>query len=73
MNELFPYGAISSAFAGSVVYPPGGHYGPRVQSDIQFVLLHTGNIQLELDDKELQFDVGQIFILKPGHREKLVF
>ena len=39
----------ASAYAGSVVYGPGGTYGPRRQHDLQLVLVHTGAMEVTID------------------------
>ncbi|MEX2103818.1 MAG: hypothetical protein WD907_00600, partial [Bacilli bacterium] len=68
-DDLFPYHAIINTYADSVVYPPGGQCGPRVQQDIQLVLLHTGHMDIEIDDKLISFEPGHVVLLKPGHLE----
>lgn len=73
LNDLFPYQAIVNSYADSVVYPPGGRYGPRIQNDIQLVLLHTGDMEIDIDGKLVQYEAGQVVLLKPGHLEQFVF
>ena len=40
---------VESANAGTVVYPPGGKFGPRIQQDLQLVMLHTGSLEIDID------------------------
>ncbi|MFD2612333.1 helix-turn-helix domain-containing protein [Paenibacillus gansuensis] len=68
---LFP--AVRSVWAGSIVYPPGGRYGPRVQQDIQLVLLHTGMLNIQVDGEARQVQPGTVILLKPGHHEMFYF
>jgi hypothetical protein len=44
-TEKFPPFEIYKAFAGSIVYPPGGQLGPRIQNDYQLVLLKPGHAE----------------------------
>src|SRR4051794_36093615 len=72
-TKMFPPFEIHNAFAGTIVYPPGGQLGPRVQSDLQLVLLHSGSIDIKIDDHEYAIVPGNVLLLKPGHREKFEF
>jgi AraC-like DNA-binding protein len=64
---------IHSTVAGSIVYPPGGRFGPRIQIDYQLVLLHTGEMEVTIDDMPFQIQSGHVAMLKPGHQEQFVF
>ncbi|MEH7479968.1 AraC family transcriptional regulator [Neobacillus drentensis] len=64
---------IKYANAGSIVYPPGGQYGPRFQNDLQLVLLHTGAMNIHIDGVSNQIPIGHVVFLKPGHHEKFIF
>lgn len=64
---------LRSAEAGSVVYPPGGKFGPRIQPDIQLVLLYTGEMRVAVDGRELRVPPGHVALLKPGHEEMFAF
>jgi AraC-like DNA-binding protein len=68
-----PHFDVSTSYAGTVVYPPGGKYGPRVQQDLQLVLLHTGSMQVEIDASVLRVPRGNVALLKPGHTEFFTF
>jgi len=71
--DPFPYQDIVNTYAGSVVYPPGGRYGPRIQNDIQLVFLHTGYMEIEIDGTLTSFEPGHVILLKPGHLEQFKF
>lgn len=72
-NEHFPSRCIHSAVAGTIIYPPGGHFGPRLQQDVQLVLLHTGQMEVSVDGILHTVSPGHVAILKPGHMEHFVF
>ncbi len=55
--------------AGTIVYPPGGTFGPRVQPDYQLVYLHHGSVEVEIDGERLRLGPGEVALLTPGHRE----
>jgi AraC-like DNA-binding protein len=58
---------------GQVRYQPGGYCGPRVQRDFQLVALYSGSCGLQIDDARRELKVGNIYLLKPGHREHFLF
>lgn len=58
---------------GEIVYPPGGTYGPRLQTSIQLVLLYTGEMSVWIDGKRLDAAANTVTLLLPGHRERFVF
>ncbi|MDB4866766.1 MAG: AraC family transcriptional regulator [Cohnella sp.] len=72
-KDLIPMNAVQQAVAGSVVYPPGGRFGPRVQQDIQLVLLYTGEMDVTIDGNLLHVQPGHVVLLKPGREESFVF
>lgn len=72
-TEAIPSFTVTEAFGGSVVYGPGGAYGPRVQQDLQLVLLHSGAMTVEIDKEKHQVPTGNVILLKPGHMENFVF
>lgn len=63
----------SRAAFGQVVYEPGGFCGPRVQKDIEFVLLHHGACDLLVDGKQRALRPGMAYLLLPHHREEFRF
>ncbi|MEK5056904.1 AraC family transcriptional regulator [Paenibacillus sp. FSL H7-0326] len=64
---------ICSVIAGTVVYPPGGRFGPRMQQDIQLVMLYTGTMEVVVDDRTLHIQPGHVVKLMPGHHETFKF
>lgn len=68
-----PFESVRSAMAGSVVYPPGGRFGPRIQQDIQLVMLYSGEMNVRIDGRELHARPGHVVLLKPGHEEAFQF
>ena len=73
MSEIEYYVSVlespGRAQAGSVVYPPGGTYGPRLQPNYQLLLLHTGELEVTFDGSAHRLDAGNVALLKPGHEE----
>lgn len=70
---MIPFESLQYASAGSIVYPPGGRFGPRIQADIQLVMLYTGEMNVSIDGRLVQVLPGQLLLLKPGHEETFVF
>jgi AraC-like DNA-binding protein len=71
--ELFPSSSVVGAAAGTIVYAPGGVYGPRIQRDIQLVLVHTGKADVTINKKLYTIPAGQVALLKPGNEEDFRF
>ncbi|MBB6670705.1 AraC family transcriptional regulator [Cohnella nanjingensis] len=70
---LLSIGDIEHAVAGSIVYPPGGRLGPRIQQDIQLVMLYTGRMDVSIDGRWLNVSPGHVVMLKPGREETFAF
>ncbi|MDI4646058.1 AraC family transcriptional regulator [Cohnella hashimotonis] len=68
-----PFDRLSQAVAGSIVYPPGSKFGPRIQQDIQLVMLYTGEMTVTLSGRPLHVTPGHVVLLKPGLEETFVF
>lgn len=64
---------IEAVYAGSVVYPPGGKFGPRVQQDVQLVMLYSGEMHVNISGRDLHVAPGHVALLKPGHEEMFQF
>jgi len=60
-------------YVGVITYPPGGTYGPRVQTDYQLVMLHTGDLHLTIDGHTRHVPKGHVALLAPGHTEFFAF
>ncbi len=71
--EFFPHFTVSSTYAGTVNYPVETTLGPRIQPDLQLVLLHTGSIQVRIDGISMNLPPGHVALLKPGHEEEFTF
>ncbi|WP_152391982.1 AraC family transcriptional regulator [Paenibacillus guangzhouensis] len=72
-SQSFRLDQLQSAYAGSIVYPPGGRYGPRIQQDLQLVMLYTGEMTVTIDGRPLHVQPGHVVLLKPGHEESFIF
>ena len=58
---------------GDVIYDPGGTYGPRVQPEVQLVLLHSGEANISIDGAVSMVSAQTVCVLLPGHLEYFVF
>ncbi len=58
---------------GDVVYPPGGGFGPRIQSTYQLVMVHYGSMRVWIDDIPLDAGEQTVTLLLPGHEEYFAF
>src|SRR5262245_17607433 len=63
----------SEVRVGEIVYPARGTFGPRLQRNLDFVLVHTGHITVRIDGVLRFAPAGTIFVLMPGHEEYFVF
>nr|BFE33280.1 hypothetical protein GCM10010200_055310 [Actinomadura rugatobispora] len=58
----------------SVVHRPGSRIGPRVQGNVQLLLIHAGTMVVHVDDRDpYAVPAGQMCILLPGHTEVIGF
>ena len=62
-----------SVQVGDIVYPPGGVYGPRLQSYLQLVMIHTGEMTVWIDGEKHYAPAGTVAVLFPGHNERFAF
>jgi len=58
---------------GAINYPPGGTLGPRIQSTIELVMIHQGEMTVAIDGKPFYAHVNTITICFPGHEEYYQF
>ncbi len=58
---------------GEVVYEPGGSLGPRIQADVQFVILTAGSLVVTVNDVAHKMAPGQVCCLLPGGVEHFAF
>lgn len=69
----FSLDLIRHAAPGTIVYPPGGRFGPRQQTDFQLVLVHTGSMKVDIDGIVHHVQPGYVELLKPGRTETFEF
>lgn len=69
-SELFWPAKVS---AGSVVYPPGGTFGPRLQRNLQLVVVHSGHVTITVDGVPHTAPANTVGVLFPGHEEFFSF
>lgn len=72
-REPFPLERIAYTGAGSVIYPPGGIFGPRIQKDIQLVLLDSGHMEVNIAGQTRSVNPGHAVLLVPGYEEYFIF
>lgn len=58
---------------GEVVYPPGGSFGPRLQRNLQLIMIYTGHLTIWIDGVAHDVPANTLGVLFPGHEERLVF
>jgi AraC-like DNA-binding protein len=64
---------IREVVFGSVVYEPGGSFGPRRQRDLQLVMLDRGSVQIETDGLTRTLRCGEVVCQWPGGEEHFRF
>lgn len=64
---------MSKVSGGIVTYPPKGRLGPRMQPNIQLVMVHTGHVYIDIDEQTYLVPAGYVTLLCPGHRENFAF
>ncbi len=58
---------------GEVVYPPGGAFGPRLQRNLQLIMLHSGHMTVWIDGVPRATPADTVCVLFPGHEERFTF
>src|SRR5205085_2575756 len=58
---------------GEVIYPPGGVFGPRLQRNLQLVMLHSGRMTVWIDGVPRTSLADTVCVLFPGHEERFAF
>src|SRR5207244_5180454 len=58
---------------GEVIYPPGGAFGPRLQRNLQLIILHSGQMTVWIDDVPHTALAETVCMLFPGHKEYYAF
>jgi AraC family transcriptional regulator of arabinose operon len=65
---------VARVSVGEVAYPAGGRLGPRLQRDVQLVLVHTGRATIAIDGgPPATHPAGSVALLLPGHTEVFAF
>lgn len=69
------FGNHSDYYFGEVVYEPGGTCGPRVQRNVQVVIVHEGCANITIGDggAPLHLGRGEARMFVPGFREVFTF
>ncbi len=75
MSMVFtiPHFEMEDCIPGTVVYPPGGKYGPRINREIQLVLLHSGSMEVNIDGTEHKVKPGYAMLILPGQTVSITF
>lgn len=63
----------TSAYFGEVIYQAGAVLGPRVQADVQFVVVHAGEARITVDGHRHDLPADHVCCLLPGHTELFEF
>ncbi len=58
---------------GEVTYPPGGTFGPRLQRNLQLIMLYSGHMTIWIDDVPHMASADSVLVLFPGHKERFTF
>ena len=58
---------------GTVTYPPGGRLGPRIQHNLQLVMLHSGSMSVWVDGRHQHVPANTVCVLFPEHEERFLF
>jgi len=61
------------ARVGEVVYPPAGTFGPRLQRNLQLILIHSGHMTVWIDGEPHTAPMNTVCVLFPGHEERFAF
>ncbi len=65
---------MTDATARQLVQPAGSRIGPRLQQEVQLMLVHAGSMTVRIDGGEPRtVPAGQICLLLPGHTEQIRF
>ena len=73
LSETNMFSGSEEFHIDDVVYPVTRRLGPRVQRNVQMVVVEAGEIDVTLDGERLQLRGGQGVILRPGRVEEFRF
>lgn len=65
--------SIKHCVAGSVIYPPGGTYGPVKYVCLQLLHLQSGSMHIHIDDVIYYIPAGKVVVMYPGQRIYIEF
>ncbi len=69
LRRTLPHDAVF----GEVDYEPGGAFGPRVQQDVQLVVIHRGSAAITIDGRAHRLAADHVCCLAPGATEYFRF
>jgi AraC-like DNA-binding protein len=58
---------------GDVIYEAGGTFGPRIQPEVQLVLVYSGEANVLIDGAPVKIPAQTVSVLLPGHLEYFAF
>lgn len=58
---------------GEIIYPPGSAFGPRLQTNVQFVWVYRGDMTVWIDGLARHAPAHTVCVLFPGHEERFRF
>ncbi len=58
---------------GEITYPPGGTLGPRLQSYLQLVIVHSGHMTIRVGTSQFLVGANHVLLLLPGYIEHFSF
>jgi AraC family transcriptional regulator of arabinose operon len=73
LSGITPGALPERVFFGEVVYEPGGAFGPRIQPDVQFVIIHRGSAAINVNGEDRPLPVDHVSCMHPGWRESYRF
>ncbi|WP_422660517.1 AraC family transcriptional regulator [Paenibacillus sp. EC2-1] len=73
VGELCPVFVAKECYAGTIVNSPGCTYGPRLQSELQVVLVHSGSMLTTIDGAVTKVKPGEMILILPGQKVYIAF
>ncbi len=70
---MIDVGEIKRVEIGQIDYAPGRRLGPRIQTDLQLVMLDQGSVSIDTDGTKITLHPGQVCCQWPGFRETYSF
>lgn len=65
-DPAFGFGPTARIGAGRMVFPRMAAFGPRKQAGYEVILLHDGNMVIEVDGMPFRLQPGEVTLLRPG-------